>query len=101
MIISILGYLALDTTGHFITHGDVPCIPTANASSLTLDTDYRWLTVPAALNGMGLLFLDTAAFEFIAAQTPHDMKGIFFGLLIISIEVFTIPNIIVSLLLYI
>ena len=96
VIISILGYLALDTTGHFITHGDVPCILTANASSPTLDIDFRWLTVPAALNGMGLLFVDTAAFEFIAAQTPYGMKGIFFGLLIVSIVVFSLPNVILS-----
>ena len=98
MVISILGYLALDTTGHFITHGDVPCMLTANASSPTLDIDYRWLTVPAALNGMGLLFLSTAAWEFIAAQTPYGMKSILFGLLNTSSFVFGIPYVTLRLL---
>ena len=96
MIISILGYLALDTTGHFITHGDVPCMLTANASSPTLDIDYRWLTVPAALNGMAQLFLFTAGFEFIAAQTPYGMKSVLFGLFSASPYVFEIPNDIVT-----
>ena len=98
MIISILGYLALDTTGHFITHSDVPCMLTANVSSApTLDIDYRWLTVPAALNGMAQLFLFAAVFEFIAAQTPYGMKGIIFGLFSTSIYVFAIPKVTVVL----
>ncbi len=51
------------------------------ASTHKLDLDYSWLAIPGILLSLGLVFNVTAAYEFVFAQSPYSMKGLFVGLL--------------------
>ena len=67
MLVGYLGIMALDVIGHEITN-DAPCLVFANATSPKLNIDYRWLSLPWTLQGIGFFFLFTASFELIVAQ---------------------------------
>ena len=79
MLLGYLGIMALDVIGHEITN-DAPCLVFANATSPKLNIDYRWLSLPWTLQGIGGFFLITVSYEMIVAQAPYGMKSMLIGM---------------------
>ena len=70
--------MALDVIGHEVTN-DASCLVFANATSPKLNIDYRWLSLPCTLQGIGYFFLITSLFELIVAQAPYGTKSMLVG----------------------
>jgi len=96
MLGGFFGIMALDVIGHEIT-SDAPCIAVASANSPKLNIDYRWLSLPWTLNGLGYFFLITSLFELIVAQAPYGMKSMLIGISSISIFLPRLPSIVLEL----
>ena len=47
---------------------------------INLPFDYKWMTIPYALNSFGQFFIITSTSEFLCAQSPYSMRGLLFGL---------------------
>ena len=78
LVCSVLLF-SVDTAGHAENHL-VPCMLSANMSSLPLSIDATGFTV--AFNVFSSLFqmlYFIAGYEFICAQSPYSMKGLLFG----------------------
>ena len=78
LVCSVLLF-SVDTAGHAENHL-VPCMLSANMSSLPLSIDATGFTV--AFNVLSSLFqmlYFIAGYEFICAQSPYSMKGLLFG----------------------
>ena len=78
LVCSVLLF-SVDTAGHAENHL-VPCMFSANMSSLPLSIDATGFTV--AFNVFSSLFqmlYFIAGYEFICAQSPYSMKGLLFG----------------------
>jgi len=90
------GIMALDVIGHEITH-DVPCLVFANATSPKLNIDYRWLSLPWTLQGIGYFFFITSFFELIVAQAPYGMKSMLIGFSCITLYLHELPTVILEL----
>ena len=50
--------------------------------------DYRWLSLPEICNSISSLFVIIGIIEFLCAQVPYSMKGIFLGILITIVNFF-------------
>ena len=74
-VAGLASMLLLDTVGHY-TAGSNRCIFT-DISFLSIPS--AWLIVPIVLNGLGPQLVYITTLEFIAAQSPHAMKGLLFG----------------------
>ena len=46
-----------------------------------LPLNYWWSIIPIALSSVGFMLTHFSAFEFVVAQSPHQMKGLAVGLL--------------------
>jgi len=79
----ILCAFILDTVGHTVKTGDFPCLFSMNTTiaSDPIPLDYHFILLPGILCGLAWPVLDIGAYEFICAQTPQNMKGLFFGIL--------------------
>ena len=95
--------LVIDTAGHLslYTNGDPQpeCMFTIHNSSkpdVTLNMHWSVLIFPAAFDGVYYLLLATAL-EFIAAQSPHAMRGVLVGAFYFIVGIFFV----LSVLLYI
>ena len=78
LVCSVLLF-SVDTAGH-AQNDSVPCMFSANMSSLPLSINAAGLTV--AFNIFSALFqmlYFIAGYEFICAQSPYSMKGLLFG----------------------
>ena len=95
MLVGYLGIMALDVIGHEITN-DAPCLVFANATSPKLNVDYRWLSLPWTLQGIGYFFLVTALFELIVAQAPYGMKSMLIGMVGITMYLPELPDVILK-----
>ena len=102
-LLAVLSVLALDVTGHSFHHGnDTRCmfnlLPINNSSSHVFsvldprdnslpiyvlpDLNMHWsLLIPSSiLLGIGPTIMTASTFEFISAQSPHNMKGLLLGM---------------------
>ena len=95
LLVGYLGIMALDVIGHEITN-DAPCLVFANATSPKLNIDYRWLSLPRTLQGIGFFFLFTASFELIVAQAPYGMKSMLIGMVGITMFLHELPSVILE-----
>ena len=95
LLVGYLGVMALDVIGHEITN-DAPCLVFANATSPKLNIDYRWLSLPRTLQGIGYFFLFTASFELIVAQAPYGMKSMLIGMVGITMYLHRLPDVILE-----
>ena len=82
LTIAISLYLTmLDAVGTSQTTTPVPCMFLANASSPVLDVNYLLVDIPSSsLLAIQIILFDVAAFEFICAQSPYNMKGLLTGI---------------------
>ena len=76
---AILCAFTLDTIGHTYKPG-IPCLFSKDSKSGHIPLDYRLIVLPSVLSGLALPISDIAVYEFICAQTPHQMKGLFIGI---------------------
>ena len=83
-ILSIISLLAIDI-GTEIDVTNSTCL-----LDLTSDNHITtfWSILPQVLSGLGLLFSLTGIFEFVFAQSPHNMKGLFMGAIFTTIGFF-------------
>ena len=96
MLAGEFGVMALDILGHEITRR-APCLVVANATSPNLNIDYRWLSLPWTLRGLGHFFLITSWFELIVAQAPYGMKSMLIGITSITAYLQYLPTIVLQL----
>ena len=77
----ILCAFMLDTIGHTYKPGNIqiPCLFSKNSGG-HIPLDYRLIVLPSILSGLALPISDIAVYEFICAQTPHQMKGLLIGI---------------------
>ena len=80
VIVLSLITLLIDTAGHLHNHS-LPCMFRSNGSSPVIETNYIWVDVLTNifLAIKHMLFI-IAAFEFICAQAPYNLKGLVIGL---------------------
>ncbi len=93
IIASALAVLAINAVGHLDRHTSslVPYLNGTNMSSAStcifasnavdLEIDYSWIAVPGILLAIGTLLHFVAVNEFVFAQSPYSMKGLFIGLI--------------------
>ena len=73
--------LLVEGVGDSTTSTPVPCMFLANESSPTLPTNYYWVDIPTSVMfAVQSMIFNIAAFEFISAQSPYNMKGLLIGL---------------------
>ena len=79
--VSILCAFTLDIVGHTCKPGDIPCLFLRNSTSGdNISLDYRLVILPGILGGLAWPLVAIGGYEFICAQTPHQMKGMFIGI---------------------
>ena len=76
-LLSILYVFLIDTFGHTEQSNDDCFLNIPLHSELGISTHY--LIFAYFLNALCIMFFYTATFEFICAQSPHAMKGLFIG----------------------
>lgn len=81
---SILCSFILDTVGHTSEHKDtiscdISCL-FSNTTTHDLLLDYHITTIPGFLAGLALPIVAIGIYEFICAQAPNSMKGLFVGI---------------------
>ena len=87
-VIPSLVLLSIDTAEH-VDH-TIPCMFVSNDSS-TLQIYYLSVHIPITLlDTAWFILFSTALLEFVCAQTPHNMKGLLFGVTN-SVSYFNIP----------
>ena len=81
--VSTLYELGIDVAGHEWLAGNttVPCMFATDGTSSVLNIDYHWVVGAEVLNGLGLVYVNITAFEFICAQSPYSMQGLLIGLM--------------------
>ena len=88
MTISVLSAFLVDFVGHLLKP-DAACMistyydmnNTVEYANSSLGMSSYVALVPLAINNIGYVITTVSSFEFIFAQAPHSMKGIFIGLL--------------------
>ena len=98
-IISIVSQLFIDLVPHLDGHDTAACIFSDTNSYLGID--HHWIVLPYFLNGLVRMLIYIAAFEFIISQSPHAMKGLFFGLFYCLRGVFIIIACVIIIIFYI
>ncbi len=80
-------YLMLvELVGHSQSDADIPCMFHDNETSLSVPIYYGAVEVPTgAVIAVQWLAFDIAAFEFICAQSPYNMKGLLTGFGVVAI----------------
>ena len=74
-VAGLASMLLLDTVGHYTADSN-SCL-FRDLSFLNIPS--AWLIIPIVLNGLGPQLVYITTLEFIAAQSPHTMKGLLFG----------------------
>lgn len=96
VIVSLLMQLAVDVAAHLLTDGQAPCM-FSNISQIQINTtgvseqlviSNTWLFIPRVLNGIAMVLVLIAIFEFICAQSPYAMKGLLIGVFYCSNGIF-------------
>ena len=80
IVISVVGFasmLLIDTVGHSTSHTSKCLFTDLEHSFLNLPP--ACLIIPSVLLGVGSAVTYVSTLEFIAAQSPHAMKGLLFG----------------------
>ena len=73
-----VGMVVIETIGHLQTP-NVTCMFN-NTINEVMSLNYYWTMIPLMLRVVGSVFCGIVLFEFIIAQSPHEMKGFLFGL---------------------
>ena len=80
LLLSALSTLVMDTFGHEQHYlNNLKCFLRDSKYLQTLNISIYSLAVQSFLNALGYIFLYTAVYEFICAQSPKAMKGLLFG----------------------
>lgn len=86
-VIGAVSMLLIDLTGHIMYYfrekkGALCMFYTRAINSPGIELGMYWgvLILPNLLMGIGQLLIMTNAYEFISAQSPHSMTGLFIGL---------------------
>ena len=86
-VVGAVSMLLIDLTGHIIYYSrqkkGVMCMfysKVINSPGIELGMHWGVLILPNLLMGIGQLLVMTNAYEFISAQSPHSMTGLFIGL---------------------
>ena len=77
-VLGPVGMVVIETIGHLQTP-KVTCMFN-NTINEVMSLNYYWTMIPLLLRVVGLVFCMIVLFEFIIAQSPHEMKGFLFGL---------------------
>ena len=78
-VLETVGLLVIETIGHLQTP-NVTCMFN-NTINEVMSLNYYWTMIPLILRAVGSVFCVIVFFEFIIAQSPHEMKGLLLGLL--------------------
>ena len=86
-VVGVVSMLLIDLSGHIIYYSrekkGALCMfysKIANTPKGELGLHWGVLILPNLLTGIGQLLVMTNAYEFISAQSPHSMTGLFIGL---------------------
>ena len=77
-VLETVGMVVIETIGHLQTP-NVTCMFN-NTINEVMSLNYYWTMIPQMLQVVGFSFCGIVLFEFIIAQSPHEMKGFLFGL---------------------
>ena len=77
-VLGTVGMVVIETIGHLQTP-NVTCMFNDNMNEV-MSLNYYWTMIPLMLQVVGTIFGGIVLFEFIIAQSPHEMKGFLFGL---------------------
>ena len=78
-VLETVGMVVIETIGHLQTP-NVTCMFN-NTINEVMSLNYYWSMIPLILQAVGFALCVIFLFEFIIAQSPHEMKGFLFGLL--------------------
>ena len=87
IVLYLMGNLGLEVTGHLLLPAGVnttTCLLVANQATtydslVLLPVDYSWVILPKIVYGIGQFLTLASVIEFVCAQTPYSMKGLFIG----------------------
>ena len=86
-VVGVMSMLVIELSGHIIYYSQekkgAVCMfysKVQNSSEIELGMHWGVLILPNLLTGIGQLLVMTNIFEFISAQSPHSMTGLFIGL---------------------
>ena len=77
-VLETVGMVVIETIGHLQTP-NVTCMFN-DVINEVMALNYYWSMIPLMLQVVGFFVCVIVLFEFIIAQSPHDMKGFLFGL---------------------
>ena len=77
-VLETLGMVVIETIGHLQTP-NVTCMFNDTINEV-MSLNYYWTMIPIMLQVVGFFFCGIVLFEFVIAQSPHEMKGFLFGL---------------------
>lgn len=104
-VASMASFMSIDLSGHYLAE-NATCFLTNNLTSdghshlpvsSYLPVSGYWLTAPFLLGTLADVFIYTAAFQFIAAQAPYNMRGMLFGVFYCIIGLFALLSGIIDL----
>ena len=78
-VLGPVGMVIIETIGHLQTP-NVTCMFKDNINEI-MALNYYWTMIPLMLQVVGFFLCGIVFFEFIIAQSPHEMKGFLLGLL--------------------
>ena len=95
-LLSLVSVFLIDTVGHIHSSMDHRCF-IRQTSSESLDVKIWYVTIPYTLNALSDMLFYIAAYEFICAQSPQAMKGLFIGTFFTIKGVFQLISVLVIL----
>ena len=77
-VLETVGMVVIETIGH-IQAPNATCMFNSIINEV-MSLNYYWTIIPLMLQAVGFFVCVIVLFEFIIAQSPHEMKGFLFGL---------------------
>ena len=98
LLLTVLTYMSIDLYANQvifdITHNKT-CIFSDENGMLKGVLDYRWFSLLEVMDCLFTIFVFIGTVEFLCSQVPHSMKGIFAGIFISILSVFTILGVVI------
>ncbi len=100
LLVSWIGYLTLDVTGHMLDsnrNASIVCLFSSSAATErngeAMNLSFYWLCIPDVLHTLAYYLLLASGLELLCAQCPGSMRGFLLGLVVSMLAVANFMNV--------
>ncbi len=100
LLVSWIGYLTLDVTGHMLDsnrNASIVCLFNSSATTErngeAMNLSFYWLCIPELPQAIAYYLLLASGLEFLCAQCPGSMRGFMLGLVVSMLAVANFMNV--------